>query len=92
MKINSASNVKEADVIYFASDAEFEKFCLTGNRVTKTSENGTESWAYEFTPEYEAAVAQGKKFCIRDCNSKVAERGVVGAFTKVENLIPYTGK
>lgn len=95
LKIGKNSKVVGANddnIIWFESDEDFENFCLTGNRVIKVTDAGTETWAYEFTPEYEEAVAQGKKFCIKDRNSKVAERGVVGAFTKVENLIPYTGR
>lgn len=84
------------NILFFNNDDEFTEFSIDPTLVAKCIErkNGDKIWYYDFnfSKLYNDAVAQGKKFTIKDPNSRIMKNGDIGykLVTKpVENLEEY---
>lgn len=85
------------DTMYFTSDDEFYNFCVVPKLVvcTDTDDEGNvlRYTDFNFSDAYNNAIAQNKKFIIRDENSRIFKHGCVSyrTITKpVSNLEEYT--
>lgn len=82
----------------FKNDDDFYRFCVVPVLVVRTSTDNTtgEPFQYtdfDFTQEYNDAVARGVKFVIKDDNSEIYKRGCVSyrTITKpVSNIVLNT--
>jgi len=84
------------NILFFDTDDDFYNFCVDPCivPVKDTLPDGTENYytTFNFTNDYNDAVAQGKTFIIKNENSQIFKRGCVscGFHTKkVKNLEPY---
>ena len=62
--------------LIFESDEEFEDFCIAPFAEIKRSEDGSLYCSGRHSEEYKSALAEGKKFIIKDRESKVYKRKV----------------
>lgn len=88
--------IKNEDVIYFNNDDEFYKFCVNPQikAVKYINPKGEEDYFtdFDFTQNYKDAIEQGKKFIIKDEDSRIFKNGMVSYRTiskKVDNLEQY---
>lgn len=75
-----------SNVILFESDDEFSDFCIAPYAIVKRSERGDLDYEGEFSEMYLKAIEEGKKFVIKDKESKVYKRSSVSGrvFAKSE--------
>lgn len=71
LKINKDIRITPVETMYFESDNEFTDFCVAPYAVIKQSENGGYYYHGEYSDLYKKAVEEGKRFMIKDENSKV---------------------
>lgn len=88
----SLENIKDkfekykSNILFFENDDEFADFCIAPYAIVKISEKGNPYYEGEFSEIYLKAIEEGKKFVIKDEDSKVYKRSSVSArvFAKSE--------
>jgi hypothetical protein len=89
---HSLENIKDkfekykSNILFFENDDEFADFCIAPYAIVKISEKGNIDYEGEFSEMYLKAIEEGKKFVIKDEDSKVYKRSSVSArvFAKSE--------
>ncbi len=91
-------NNENTNIMYFNNDDDFYKFCVVPNVIIsqEVDDNGQtyNVFTFNFTDTYNSCVKDGKKFIIKDQNSRIFKNKKVSykTITKpVENLEPYFG-
>lgn len=88
----SLENIKDkfekykSNILFFENDDEFADFCIAPYAIVKRSERGYLYYEGEFSEMYFKAIEEGKKFVIKDEDSKVYKRSSVSGrvFAKSE--------
>ncbi len=78
--------------LFFDNDDEFYEFAVIPALVIKQSNAGTAYTDFEFTDQYNDAIANDRHFYIKDENSKIAKHKAIsyGVLTKpVQNIGEY---
>lgn len=85
--------ITKDNILLFANDDEFTNFCLCPDLTFKRSDvSGVLYHDYDYTEQYNNALAENKFFVIMDKNSLVYKRGCVckGIINKpIENVCIY---
>ena len=76
----------KSNILFFENDDEFADFCIAPYAIVKRSERGYLYYEGEFSEMYLKAIEEGKKFVIKDEDSKVYKRSSVSGrvFAKSE--------
>ena len=96
LKINRNSEMAKPQYMRFANDDDFYNFCVVPQLILYDGKpdrfgNCKKYYTFNFTDEYNKAVADGYQFMIKDMDSKIVKRGVVslGMLSRpVDNLLP----
>ena len=81
----------KGNIIYFDNDNEFYDFAVIPQLITKDGDK-SKYFDFELSPQYHKALKEGKKFCIKDEDSKILKHAAVSyrTITKdIENLEPW---
>lgn len=93
-------NCKNNDnIMYFDNDDDFAVFCINPKLRVYTVKNSLGNdimlATYDFSNQYNNAIANGIKFCIKDEKSRVNKNGLLGyrdCTKQVSNIEPYYGE
>lgn len=83
---------KEVEVRYFASDEEFEDFCIAPYAEIKQTSSGVGYVGGNYSEEYLECIKNGVKFIIRDEDSVVYKRQCVSKIAPVMHNGSFLGR